>query len=85
MTTHNVPNDVLGNLDPFALIILIPVCDFFVRPSISHFYTFLTTLQIYPAIRRMGFKFTALKKIVFGFFTGSAAMIWTVCTDPRRT
>jgi POT family proton-dependent oligopeptide transporter len=60
MTTHNIPNDVLSNLDPLALIILIPVCD----------------LLIYPALRRMGLNFTALKKITLGFFTGSAAMIW---------
>lgn len=60
MTTHNLPNDVLSNLDPFALIILIPICDQF----------------IYPALWRVGIKFTALKKIAGGFFTGSFAMIW---------
>ncbi|KAF9031365.1 PTR2-domain-containing protein [Hymenopellis radicata] len=27
MDTHGVPNDVLSNLDPFALIIFIPICD----------------------------------------------------------
>jgi len=42
MSVHNVPNDVLGNLHPFALIILIPVCDLFVRRSILPIYTFLT-------------------------------------------
>jgi len=30
MATHGIPNDVLSNLDPFALIIFIPVCDLFV-------------------------------------------------------
>jgi len=30
MTTNGLPNDVLSNLDPFALIILIPLCDIFV-------------------------------------------------------
>ena len=30
MSTHGVPNDVLSNLDPFALLILIPVCDLIV-------------------------------------------------------
>lgn len=60
MSTHGLPNDVLSNLDPFALIILIPLCDLF----------------IYPALYRMGIKFTALKKIAAGFFTGAAAMIW---------
>jgi len=60
METHGLPNDVLSNLDPFALIILIPICDVF----------------IYPALRRMGLNFSALKKITLGFMTGSAAMIW---------
>jgi len=30
MSTHGLPNDVLSNLDPLALIIFIPICDFFV-------------------------------------------------------
>jgi len=32
--------------------------------------------QIYPALRRAGLNFTALKKITLGFWTGSAAMVW---------
>ncbi|KAJ8520799.1 hypothetical protein ONZ45_g2420 [Pleurotus djamor] len=60
MSTHGLPNDVLSNLDPLALIIFIPICDKF----------------IYPALRRAGINFSALKKITAGFFTGSAAMIW---------
>jgi len=36
MTTNRLPNDVLSNLDPFALIILIPLCDLLVLPSISY-------------------------------------------------
>ena len=60
MVTNGVPNDVLSNLDPFALIIFIPICD----------------LLIYPALRRAGINFSPLKKITLGFFTGSAAMVW---------
>ena len=60
MSTHGVPNDVLSNLDPFALLIFIPICDLF----------------IYPALRRAGINFSPLKKITLGFFTGSAAMVW---------
>lgn len=60
MQTHGLPNDVLSNLDPFALIILIPICDLF----------------IYPGLRKMGWNFTALKKITLGFWTGAAAMVW---------
>ncbi|EGN94531.1 hypothetical protein SERLA73DRAFT_171508 [Serpula lacrymans var. lacrymans S7.3] len=60
MATHGLPNDVLSNLDPFALLIFIPISD----------------LLIYPALRRAGIKFTALKKITAGFFAGSLSMIW---------
>ncbi|KAF8066511.1 peptide transporter PTR2A [Lyophyllum atratum] len=60
MSTHGLPNDVLSNLDPFALIIFIPICD----------------LLIYPWLRRVGVNFSALKKITAGFVTGAGAMIW---------
>ncbi|KNZ78721.1 putative peptide transporter ptr2 [Termitomyces sp. J132] len=60
MSTHGLPNDVLSNLDPLALVIFIPICD----------------LIIYPALRRGGLNFSALRKITAGFFAGSAAMIW---------
>ncbi|KAJ7861980.1 POT family-domain-containing protein [Mycena olivaceomarginata] len=50
MSTHGVPNDVLSNLDPLALIILIPICD----------------QVLYPAMQRWGWNFTALKKITAG-------------------
>ena len=60
MQDHGLPNDVLSNLDPLALIILIPICD----------------LIIYPTIRNAGIRFTPIRKITLGFYTASAAMIW---------
>ncbi|KAF2422731.1 PTR2-domain-containing protein [Tothia fuscella] len=60
MALHGVPNDIISNLDPFALIILIPVCDLF----------------LYPTLRRMGIRFSPIKKIACGFITGSFAMVW---------
>ncbi|KAJ7728296.1 peptide transporter PTR2A [Mycena maculata] len=51
MVTGKVPPDVLSNLDPFALIIFIPICD----------------LLVYPALRRWSINFTQLKKITAGF------------------
>lgn len=60
MNTHGLPNDIMSNLDPFALIILIPLCD----------------IVIYPALRKAGINFTPIKKITLGFFTGSLAMVW---------
>jgi len=32
MALHGIPNDVLNNLDPFALIIFIPICDLLLYP-----------------------------------------------------
>lgn len=61
MTTNSVPNDVIGNLDPFALIILIPLCAKF----------------FYPWLERAGFRFTPLRRIFWGFMTGVMAMIWS--------
>ncbi|KAJ9143718.1 Peptide transporter PTR2-A [Pleurostoma richardsiae] len=60
MKLNGLPNDILTNLDPLALIIFIPICDFIV----------------YPFLRRMKIKFTPIKKITAGFFTGAAAMVW---------
>jgi len=60
MKLNGLPNDILSNLDPFALIILIPICDLF----------------IYPFLRKMKIHFTPIKKITAGFYTGAAAMIW---------
>lgn len=79
MSTHGLPNDVLSNLDPFALLIFIPICDLVVR-NYHHHHHFSGThnlqFQIYPALARRGIKFTALKKITWGFGTAAAAMIW---------
>ncbi|RDX54549.1 oligopeptide transporter [Lentinus brumalis] len=61
MITNGIPNDVLSNLDPFALLIFIPICD----------------MLIYPALRRAGINFSPLKRITLGFYTGAAAMVWT--------
>lgn len=61
MTLNGVPNDVLNNLDPFALIIFIPIADTF----------------LYPGLRKMGIRFTALRKIFVGFLLAAAAMVWS--------
>jgi POT family proton-dependent oligopeptide transporter len=60
MQLHGVPNDILSNLDPLALIILIPFCD----------------MIFYPFLRRIGINFSPIKRITAGFLTGAAAMIW---------
>ncbi|KAF3922872.1 hypothetical protein AA313_de0206474 [Arthrobotrys entomopaga] len=60
MDTHGLPNDILSNLNPFSLIILIPIFD----------------LVLYPGLRKLGINFTPIKKITFGFIVGVLAMIW---------
>ncbi|KAK0550591.1 hypothetical protein OC846_003606 [Tilletia horrida] len=60
MTLHGVPNDIVSNIDPLALIILIPIMDLF----------------IYPGLRRIGINFSALKRITAGFIFGALAMVW---------
>lgn len=46
-------------VNPFALIIGIPICD----------------LLIYPAFRKMGFNFTPIKKIAAGFMVAGLSMM----------
>jgi len=53
MLHAGVPPEIVSNLDPLALIILIPICDLF----------------IYPVLRKTGFNFTTIKKISLGFIT----------------
>jgi proton-dependent oligopeptide transporter, POT family len=59
MTRNGLPNEVVSNLDPFAILIFIPILDLFV----------------YPALRRFGINFTPLKRICAGFFTASLSMV----------
>lgn len=59
MELHGAPNDVINNLNPLSLIIFIPLVDNF----------------LYPGLRRLGIKFTPLKRITVGFALASIAMI----------
>ncbi|KAK4497788.1 hypothetical protein PRZ48_010441 [Zasmidium cellare] len=59
MQLNGVPNDLINNLNPVTLVIFIPIFDFF----------------IYPTIRKLGWHFTPIKRITWGFFVASAAMI----------
>lgn len=59
MSLNGVPNDLINNLNPLTLVIFIPIIDFFV----------------YPALRKARIRFTPLKRITWGFFVASAAMV----------
>ncbi|KAF7170541.1 hypothetical protein CNMCM5623_002956 [Aspergillus felis] len=65
MRLNGVPNDIINNLNPLALIIFIPIMDFLV----------------YPGLRRMGIKFTPLKRITAGFFFAGSGMIVATVTQ----
>lgn len=51
MTLHGTPNDLIQNLDPIAIIIMVPLADF----------------VFYPLLRRWRIKFSPIKRIYAGF------------------
>lgn len=59
MQLNGVPNDIIQNLNPISIVIMIPIMDFLV----------------YPALRNANIRFTPLKRIFAGFMFASAAMI----------
>ncbi|KAH9206290.1 POT family-domain-containing protein [Leptodontidium sp. 2 PMI_412] len=65
MRLGGVPNDVINNLNPIFIIIVIPIMDFL----------------IYPGLRKAGINFTPIKKISFGFFLSSLAMVSATVTQ----
>ncbi|KAI7930429.1 peptide transporter PTR2-A [Pyricularia oryzae] len=58
MRLDGIPNDVVTNLNPFSLLILIPICD----------------KLIYPALAKAGIRFTPIKKIALGFVSAALSM-----------
>ncbi|ORE05019.1 PTR2-domain-containing protein [Rhizopus microsporus var. microsporus] len=61
MLTGNVPNDIMQNIDPIALIIIIPIMD----------------SVVYPGLRRLGLPMRPIARITCGFFFAAAAMGYT--------
>jgi POT family proton-dependent oligopeptide transporter len=60
MTLRGTPNDLIQNLNPITLIILIPIFDF----------------VIYPTLRKYKINFSPLKRITFGFIVAGLAMVY---------
>jgi hypothetical protein len=60
MTLNGVPNDLLNNLNPLGIIIMIPILDNI----------------IYPVLRKLKIRFTPLRRMCAGFFVACAGMIW---------
>lgn len=65
MHLGGVPNDILNNLNPISIIILIPIMDYI----------------IYPAIRKAGWTFSPIKKITGGFVLASFSMVAATVTQ----
>jgi POT family proton-dependent oligopeptide transporter len=67
-----LPNDIMNNFDPIALIIFIPITDMF----------------LYPTLRKFNINFASQARITFGFFLGTASMVYAavvqnyIYTDP---
>ncbi|KAL5338935.1 POT family-domain-containing protein [Aspergillus crustosus] len=59
MELHGVPNDIIQNLNPISIVIMVPIID----------------NLLYPGLRKMGFAFTPIKRMATGFFMSCASMI----------
>jgi dipeptide/tripeptide permease len=55
LTSNGVPNDVLDNLNPLAIIVLIPI--------MNH--------GVYPLLRKMGIRFGPIVRITFGLLVAA--------------
>ncbi|KAJ7684421.1 PTR2-domain-containing protein [Mycena polygramma] len=59
LTTDGAPNDLLGNFNSLTIIFAVPLLNFL----------------IYPWLRKMGIKFSPVRRIVFGFLVAAVAMV----------
>jgi POT family proton-dependent oligopeptide transporter len=60
MQTHGIPNDILINLDPLAVLLLAPLLEF----------------SLYPLLRRVGIPFRPIARIASGFVVIGLAMAY---------
>lgn len=65
MKLGGVPNDIVSNLNPLFIVILIPIMD----------------QLVYPGFRKMNIHFTPIRRITCGFFLASMAMISATVTQ----
>jgi POT family proton-dependent oligopeptide transporter len=60
MRGHGIPNDLMQNFDPIAIIVFIPILDY----------------GVYPLLRKFNIRFRPISRIVFGFWVMSLAMAY---------
>ncbi|KAJ1961459.1 peptide transporter ptr2 [Dipsacomyces acuminosporus] len=65
MNTGNVPNDIMQNIDPLCIIILIPLFD----------------RVIYPGFRRIGLELGPVTRITLGFLLAAISMAYAAVTQ----
>ncbi|KAF7346834.1 Peptide/h+ symporter protein [Mycena sanguinolenta] len=61
MTLNGTPNDLIKNLDPISIVILVPIFE----------------RLIYPSLRRVGINFSPIKRITAGFVVAGLAMVYS--------
>ncbi|KFH43144.1 peptide transporter-like protein [Hapsidospora chrysogenum ATCC 11550] len=59
MQRNGVPNDIIQNLNPISIVVMIPLIDHL----------------LYPGLRKIGFAFTPIKRMTTGFFVACMSMI----------
>ncbi|KAJ7236842.1 peptide/h+ symporter protein [Mycena rebaudengoi] len=65
MTLRGTPNDLIQNLNPISIIVMIPIFE----------------RLIYPFLRKHGINFSPLKRITAGFFVAGLAMVWAAVLE----
>lgn len=56
---HGVPNDIIQNLNPISIVIMIPLIDHL----------------LYPGLRKLGIAFTPIKRMATGFLIAALSMV----------
>ncbi|KAL7914030.1 PTR2 domain-containing protein [Trichoderma velutinum] len=59
MELHGVPNDIIQNLNPISIVIMIPLIDHL----------------LYPGLRKIGVAFTPIKRMTTGFLIAALSMV----------
>ncbi|KAJ3554308.1 hypothetical protein NM688_g3181 [Phlebia brevispora] len=65
MRLNGTPNDLIKNLDPISIVVMIPIFDYF----------------IYPTLRRYGINFAPIKRIYAGFIVAGLAMLYAAILE----
>jgi len=59
MQLHGTPNDVIQNLNPISIVVMIPIIDH----------------VLYPGLRKLGIAFTPIKRMTVGFIIAALSMV----------